>query len=474
MEEELGTPGIGAESKNGMYIAMAVKKYKEFLQLLGANILDDGDKKYTHEHVCTSFSIAYTLYIGIYQNKFDNRVNSYTRCWKDPNYRKSKSYMGMALDEDIILIALSLNDRKTEAEIYEYETMLMFLTLYLERSKLVRTWNFRFSCAETKDKMLSQFETRQEAAALFYHVMTNATHGCILSSNDGINVQSTIIPHLGAYNAEKLAEIPSSSSSSLSSADVEELFKHPSAIELSKEILPVGVYEGSQIPTPMMHFHWHSDRTLIILSDWNLKEFKDDLESSNDCGILINRPNGNRKHKEVVDGINNWFATDQVKCLNNSVRYDFSLDNHAINQTTANQFTKEIYESRNIAITTVKEKFVVIFEIACPFDRDDAARSFLKKAYPYKYQYDIYMNEIDHHGRKYTWFDEMGFNKLFKREAIHQYLIAINGHLVTSSNDKFNFQFVKGTKKPFTGSKFRKNVNNSGNSSKNVNTIDLT
>lgn len=95
-----------------------------------------------------------------------------------------------------------------------------------------------------------------------------------------------------------------------------------------------------------------NDSTTVITINGNqpnLDKMKRDFQ-------VVDRPNGQLNHRYVAKKIQKNFATDQMQQLNTTVQYDLSMDNHPITQAKAYAFSKDIAQSRKVAICSVKER----------------------------------------------------------------------------------------------------------------------
>lgn len=196
---------------------------------------------------------------------------------------------------------------------------------------------------------------------LMHHIITNATCACIFdhTTNDGFTAKK--VPDFDRYKRKiltsQLQPLPSTSSAPIvQPLDIKTLFANRFAAQtIVKRVLPPGKYYDAEIQQPpKVYAHLHSNRTIILLCDYPMKELQNVLKA-------INRPNGILKHKGN-HGKDKQTFRKSTKSYNTTVKYYTSMDGFPLTFRDLQAFIKKIYESREIAIAEYEEELMIVFE----------------------------------------------------------------------------------------------------------------
>lgn len=175
--------------------------------------------------------------------------------------------------------------------------MLMTLGWNMQRWMAERLWNQTASDTSIHYTYRNSVETHKLSIVLMHHIITNATRACIFehATNDGFTAKE--VPDFDRYKRKiltsQLQPLPSTSSAPIvQPLNIKTLFANRFAAQtIVQRVLPPGKYNDAEIQQPhKVYAHLHSNRTIILLCDYPMKEVQNVLKA-------INRPNGILKHK---------------------------------------------------------------------------------------------------------------------------------------------------------------------------------
>lgn len=342
--------------------------------------------------------------------------------------RKNCRFIEENLENDpIIVLTINFANELAKSGLLKREALLICLGQLTEKWKVERLCNAYRSYGPTADAFCSDMELAQQAAILLHHIITNPTEACVFQEcTTGKLNDFEFITDLDAYKNKLRGSVTMHRECDAN------WFRNRSARQIVTKIIPETEGEASTQSQQqvIINAHIHSNHTVIPHSDDCMKELKDKL------GANI-QPNGQLKHTQVQEEINEIFVKKGTFRGNVLCLYDTSIRGVPLPPQKKHSMIRDVYCSRRLAVARVGD-FLVVFETTANFGNNSAAMEFFKKTFHKIYPFDLHICTRKEGYSIWNCADS-GFTAWPKSRFEHSKLIALQGRLVMSSVENFNF-----------------------------------